>query len=116
MKGLKGRGLPKSVLIAPAIALALIAFIPFIFALSDDEIKEYAYKMYPIIKEENITIQPVTMVYVNWAGFYTIDKIQINKVHVFSYIMLDWVIQHELKHHYCWKEYKDIDITHKICF
>jgi len=86
------------------------------FALSDKEIHRYINKNYPIIKEENIKVHPVTMIYVNWDALYAINKIQINKIHVVSYRMLDIVLQHELVHHYCWKERKNIDIEHKLCF
>ena len=83
---------------------------------NDKEIIDYVHKRYPIIKEENITISVVTMAYVNWAGLYTPNKIKINKFHIFGNKMLDWVMKHEIKHHNCLKNKKNIDVNHKICF
>lgn len=98
----------------------LVGFLIFnfdIFAFkTDEEITSYAYKEFPVLKEENITVVPVKMIYVNWAGAYSVNKIQLNKAQIFGYALLDLIIEHELKHHECWKKYKNIDVEHKICF
>ena len=103
-------------IIALAIVLAVASASSAFAFKNDKEIKEYIYKKYPIVREDNITISIVTMAYVNWTGLYTPNKITINKFHIFGNKMLDWIIKHEIKHHNCLKNKKDIDTTHKICF
>lgn len=82
--------------------------------LSSDYIKTYISKNYPVIPKNNINIK-ILDIKISWwnAWFEAPNIIIIARQDIKTDKDLDWLLNHELNHFYCYKLYKKIDEKHK---